>query len=171
MSESNVSNRKGNSNQRVSIKSLKPNNKEELFISGFPAVKIGVVRNLAMNNQVPMSLLMFGYKKDATNFFTNDGAHCYLETLKGKQCVCSTDYVPKVERSWIKQKAVLLGFTHIEERPGTEALTADEVQFLSDLGKKNQHDVYAMLITGDKEIALKYCYEADDIFTMRCTVV
>lgn len=171
MSESNVSNRRRNINKRLSVSSLKPFKDEELFISGFPSVKIGVVRNLALNNQTPMSLLMFGVKQGETNFFTDEGTHCYIESLKNNQCVCSQDYLPKVERSWAKQKAVLLGFTHIEDKPGAEALTGEEVQFMVDMGTRNRHDVNALLITGDSEVALKYSFEADEIFILRSTVI
>ena len=170
MLESNVSNQ-ARTDERVLVNSLKTFRDEELFISGFPSTKIGVVRNLALNNSTPMSLLMFGVKKGATNFFTDEGAHCYVETLKSTQCVCSQDYLPKVERSWTKQKAVLLGFTHIEDKPGAEALTGEEVQFIVDLGTRNKHDVNVMLITDESEIALKYDHEADEIFILRSTII
>lgn len=171
MSESNVSNRRRNSHKRLQVNSLKRFKDEELFISGFPSVKIGVVRNLALNNQVPMSLLMFGVKKGETNFFTDEGTHCYIESLKNNQCVCTQDYLPKVERSWTKQKAVLLGFTHIDEKAGSETLSGEEVQFMVDMGTRNKHDVNAMIITGESEVALKYSFEADEIFILRSTVI
>lgn len=171
MSESQVTGRKKPCNKRLPIKGLKLQTMDELFISGYPADKIGVVRQLAETKKVPMSLLMIGFKNAATNFFTNEGAHCYIEPLSSCQCLCAEEYLPKVERAFAKEKAVLFGFTHISEKPGQEALTLEEVRFLKKLGAKNEHDVYALLITGESEIGLKYSFEANEIFTLRSTVI
>ena len=171
MSESKVTGRKKSCNKRVPIDSLKAQPMDELFISGIHADQIGVVRNKALINQHPMSLIMFGVKNGATNFFTNEDRHCYPEPLEGQLCVCPEEYIPKVERAFSKEKAVLFGFTHIGEKPGKEALTAEEVRFMENLGIKNKHDVYALLITGDKEIGLKYSFEAGEIYTLRSTVI
>ena len=118
-----------------------------------------------------MSLLMIGFKNAATNFFTNEGSHCYIEPLNSSQCLCAEEYLPKVERALAKEKAVLFGFTHMSEKPGKEVLTADEVRFLEGLGSKNEHDVYALLITSEKEIALKYSFEEKEIYKIHCTVI
>ena len=171
MSESQVPGRKKSCNKRVPVGGLRNQPMDELFISGYPADKIGVVRQLAETKRVPMSLLMFGFKNEATNFFTNEGAHCYIEPISSCQYLCAEEYIPKVERALTKGKAVLFGFTHISEKPGTEALTADEVRFLKNLGTKNQHDVYALLITGESEVGLKYSFEENEIFTLRSTVI
>jgi hypothetical protein len=144
---------------------------EELFISGFPADQIGVVRNLALTNQNPMSLLVIGYKNCATNFFTNDDSHCYPQVLKGNQCVCSEDYLPKVERAWSKDKSVLLCFTHMGYENAADELTAAEIEFMVNFGIKNKHDVYALLITADAEIGIKYSVDANEFFRLPTTVI
>lgn len=171
MSESQVTGRKKSCNKRVPVGGLRKQSMDELFISGYPADKIGVVRQLAETKKVPMSLLMFGFKNAATNFFTNEGAHCYIEPISSCQYLCAEEYIPKVERAFAKGKAVLLGFTHMNEKTGNEALTAQEVHFLKNLGTKNQHDVYALLITGESEVGLKYSFEENEIFTLRSTVI
>lgn len=171
MLESQVNGRKKSSNKRVPIDNLRFQSMDELFISGYPADKIGVVRHIAETKNLPMSLLMFGFKNAATNFFTNEGAHCYIEPLNNSQCLCAEEYLPKVERALAKKKAVLFGFTHMKEKPGKEALTADEVHFLESLGDKNEHDVYALLITDETEIALKYSFEEKEIYKLHCTVI
>ena len=171
MSESKVTGRKKSCAKRVLVGGLRNQPMDELFISGYPADKIGVVRQMAANKKVPMSLLMFGYKNASTNFFTNEGAHCYIEPINSCQYLCAEEYIPKVERALAKEKAVLFGFTHISEKSGSEALTAEEVRFLKNLGTKNQHDVYALLITGESEIGLKYSFKENEIFTLRSTVI
>lgn len=171
MFKSQVTERNEILNGRVAINTLPFLSREEVFISGLPANKIGVVRQMATTSMTPMSLLVLGFKHFSTNFFTNDDSHCYIEPLNAGQCVCTEEYLPKVERSLAKRKAVLFGFTHIDEKPGEEAFTAEEVQFLTDFGARNEHDIYVLLITGDLEIAVKYSYKEKEFYTLRSTIV
>ncbi len=171
MFKSQVTDRNEVSNECVAVNTLPFMSREEVFISGTPANKIGVVRQMAATSMTPMSLLVLGFKHFSTSFFTDDDSHCYIESLKADQHICAEEYIPKVERSLAKNKAVLFGFTHIDEKPAEETLTAEEVRFLTDFGTKNEHDVYALLITGDMEIAIKYVFEENEFYTLRSTVI
>lgn len=171
MSESQVTVVRKPSYEAIDTKTLKLVREEELFISGFPADQIGVARNRALVNRESMSLIVIGYKNHATNFFTNDDTHCYPQVLKGNQCVCSEEYIPKVERALSKEKSVLLGFTHMGYEVAADELTAEEIEFLVNLGKKNEHDVYALLITAEEEIGIKYSVDANEFFRLHTTVI
>ncbi len=171
MSESKVTGPLMPSYECIDTNTLRLLREEELFISGFPADQIGVVRNLALTNQDPMSLLVIGYKNHATNFFTNDDSHCYPQVLRDGQCVCSEDYLPKVERAWTKEKSVLMGFTHMGYESPADELMAEEIEFMVNFGTQNKHDVYALLITADEEIGIKYSVDANEFFRLPTTVI